>query len=99
MKKITTNAEEKMKSKIHFQTQINFMLISHKRVLKLTSFILAYAWPFALAAAAKTSLSKMKRTKAFRLDQNISCVLLKEDMIFQAKSNASMQRHSSEFRS
>lgn len=41
----------------------------------------------------------MNRTKAFKLDQNISCVLLKDDIIFQAKSNASMQRDSDESRS
>lgn len=67
--------------------------------LKLTSFILVHASPFALAATARTSVSKMNWTKAFRLVQNISCVLLKEDIIFQAKSNASVQRASDESRS
>lgn len=97
--KLTWISERYINSKIHFQIQIKFKNSFLGNEHKLTSFILAYAWCFALAATARTSVSKMNWTKAFRLDQNISCVLLKEDIIFQAKSNASMQRDSAESRS
>lgn len=58
-----------------------------------------YAWPLIFAAMVRTLGSKTNWTKALKLDQNISWVLLREAMIFQAMSKDSMQSGSEVVRS